>query len=114
MAKIGTQSSTALCLPFQAGQRWVDFGNIVRLEGIGNYTNCVFADGSQLLVALTLKRLQARIPAGLFLRSHRKHLINRTHVTTVHRPTSAVLLANGERLAISRRRLDDVRRMMNS
>lgn len=113
-SKPRTLSPTALYLPFQAGQRWVDFRQIVRLEGVGNYTNCVFADGSQLLVALTLKCLQERIPSGLFLRSHRKHLINRTHVTTVHRPTSAVLLTNGERLSIARRRLDYFRCMMNS
>jgi two-component system, LytTR family, response regulator len=67
----------ALLLPFRAGRWWVDFGQIVWLEGIGNYTSCVFADGSQLVVALTLKRLFDRMPASQFVRLHRKHLINR-------------------------------------
>lgn len=50
-------SPTALLLPFQRGRQWVNFDQIIRLEGIGNYTTCLFADGTELLVALTLRRL---------------------------------------------------------
>jgi two-component system, LytTR family, response regulator len=94
----------ALLLPFLHGRQWVKFGQIVRLEGVGNYTNCVFADGSHLLVALTLKRLHNRIPADAFVRPHRKHLINRLFITQIHASNYTVDLSNGDCIAIARRR----------
>ena len=87
-------SPTALWLPFHAGRRWVNLTEIIRLEGVGNYTTCVFADGSALLVALTLRCLQDRIPAGLFVRPHKEHLVNRAHVASVQPRTYAVQLTN--------------------
>ncbi len=107
-------SPTALLRPFQKGREWVSLDQIIRLEGIGNYTTCLFADGTKLLVALTLRRLADRLPAGLFVRPHKKHLINRAFVTRVYTHRSAVQLINGEQVAIARRRVDQFRAEMQS
>ena len=80
------------------------FSQIVRLEGIGNYTTCVFADGTRLLVALTIKRLNDRIPPGAFLRLHRKHLVNRGYVAASQPDEYWLRLTNGDMVAIARRR----------
>jgi two-component system, LytTR family, response regulator len=106
-------SETALRLPFQEGGRWVSLDQIVRLEGVGNYTSCVFADGSVLLVALTLRRLADRIPAGAFVRAHRKHLVNRAFVVRIRHDDPVVQLVNGERLEIARRRFWQLRRELS-
>jgi DNA-binding LytR/AlgR family response regulator len=95
----------ALLLPFQTGRRWVNIQQIVRLEGIGNYTICVFADGSQLMVALTIKCLLTRIPTGQFVRVHRKHLVNWVFITGVWPTTYMVTLSNGDEICIARRRM---------
>jgi two-component system, LytTR family, response regulator len=105
-------SPTALWLPFQSGRRWVNLHQIVRLEGVGNYTTCIFADGTELLVALTLRCLQDRIPPGAFVRPHKKHLLNRTYVTSVHPAQFAVCLSNGDSVEIARRRVGSFRREM--
>ena len=97
-------SATALLLPFRGSRRWVALSEIVRLEGIGNYTTCVFADGSRLLVALTIKRLNDRMPPGAFLRLHRKHLVNRGYVATNQPDEYWLRLTNGDTVAIARRR----------
>ncbi|MCY7358484.1 MAG: LytTR family transcriptional regulator, partial [Rudanella sp.] len=86
---------------------WVALLQILRLEGDCNYTHCFFTDGTQLLVALSLKRLADRLPAGSFIRSHRKHLINRQYIGAVHAIEYAVTLTNGDRIAIARRRMTD-------
>ncbi len=96
-----------LLLPFQHGRRWVALPQIIRLEGEGNYTNLFFTDGSALLVALSLKRLADRLPAGAFLRPHRKHLINRQYIEAVHKARFVVELTNGDTLEVSRRRITD-------
>ncbi len=95
---------SGLLLPFDKERRWIALTQIVRLEGEGNYTTCIFADGSQLVVALTLKRLANRLPDGQFLRSHRKHLINRAFIEAVQRHTATIQLANGDCVSIARRR----------
>lgn len=100
-----SQSATALRLPFVQGNRWVNFDHIVRLEGVGNYTTCFLADGSTLLVALTIKCLHDRIPEGTFVRLHRKHLVNWRYVSSVSPATKAVCLTTGERVRIARRRI---------
>ncbi len=102
----------ALRLPFNEGHRWVDLCQIVRLEGIGNYTTFFFADGSTLLVALTLKRLHNRLPLGSFVRLHRKHLVNRTHVASIQPVLLTVRLTNGDSLKIARRRAEEIRQTM--
>jgi DNA-binding LytR/AlgR family response regulator len=107
-------SPTALLLPFQSGRRWVGLQEIVRLEGVGNYTTCYFADGSVLLVALTIRCLQDRIPAGVFVRPHKKHLVNRLHVASVQASTFAVQLTNGDKVDIARRRVGEFKREMRS
>jgi len=98
-------SPTALLLPFQKGRRWVSFDQIIRLEGIGNYTSCIFADGSELLVALTLRRLADRLPEGVFVRSHKKHIVNRTHIASIHPLRFSVKLTNSDRVELARRRI---------
>lgn len=96
-----------LSLPFPKGRRWVPLARIIRLEGIGNYTNVYFTDGTKLLVALTLKVLEERVPAGTMIRPHRKHLLNWQYVQAVHPVLQEVILYNGERFALARRRVSE-------
>lgn len=95
----------ALLLPFQTGCRWINFQQIVRLEGIGNYTICMFAGGSHLMVARTIKCLLNRILTGQFVRLHRKHFVNRAFVANVQPAAYAVDLSNGGQASIARRQM---------
>ncbi len=99
-----------LLLPFNKCRRWVNFQQIVRLESEGNYTQFFFADGSRLVVALTLKRLIARLPTGQFVRLHRKHIINRAFITGVRQSVHVVILASGDEISIARRRVSSLKR----
>ncbi len=94
-----------LLLPFRPTRRWVVLSQILRLEGESNYTICHFTDGTQLLVALSLKRLAERLPIGAFMRPHRKHLINRQYICDVQAREYKIMLTNGDRIAIARRRV---------
>jgi two-component system, LytTR family, response regulator len=79
---------------------------IIRLEGMGNYTNFHFADGSELLAALSLKVYAQRVPPGSFMRPHRKHL----YIEAISGPRSEVVLTTGERIPVARRRVEVFRR----
>jgi DNA-binding LytR/AlgR family response regulator len=98
-------SAAGLVLPFPKGRQAVSPASIVRLESDTNYTTFWFADGTCLCVAVTLKRLIPRLPAGLFFRVHRKHLVNRAFMHTLDVARLRLTLTTGACVAVSRRRL---------
>jgi two-component system, LytTR family, response regulator len=102
-----TQESIRLLFP--KGHRWVPFEQVVRLEGYVNYTIWVFADGTKLTNARTLKYLEARLPVNRFFRPHRKHLINRQHLQTTQYQSQTLTLTNGDAIPIARRRMPNYR-----
>ncbi len=83
--------------------------SIVWLEGEGNYSWANFSDGHRCLLTQTLKRLESQLPT--FLRIHKSALINPVHVRSFRRIGSKcayIILSNGMKLSISRRRIDMV------
>jgi DNA-binding LytR/AlgR family response regulator len=104
----------ALLLPFRAGRQWIGFQEIIRFEGEGNYTVLFFVDGSRLLLATTLKRLTARIPADQFVRLHRKHLVNRAFITAIRADDFTADLSNGDAVSIARRRVSALKRQVRA
>ena len=79
---------------------------IVRLEGEGNYTVFHFADGSQLMVSLTLKRMESRLSPRVFVRPHKKSIINLLYLKSIDPDGQqlSVSLVNGDRIDVSRRK----------
>ncbi|QJW87991.1 LytTR family transcriptional regulator [Spirosoma taeanense] len=100
-----------LTLPFWGYRKKMPMHNIVRLEGEGNYTVFHFADGSRLMVSLTLKKMESRLSPKVFVRLHKKNIINLLYLEGVHpensfpgRPQLSVSLVNGDRVEVSRRK----------
>ncbi|GAB3777863.1 hypothetical protein GCM10028818_25740 [Spirosoma horti] len=79
---------------------------IVRLEGEGNYTLFHFSDGSQLIVSLTLKKMESRLSPKVFARLHKKNIINLLYLDSVYpsQQQLSVSLINGDRVEVSRRK----------
>lgn len=99
----------SLTLPFPHGRQQVPLSQIVRFEGVGNYTYCYFLNESPLLVALSLKIIQGRLPADAFIRTHRKHLLNTQHIQAVLTARWTILLTTGEQFPVARRRVSLLR-----
>ena len=95
-----------LTLPFWGYRKKMPMHRIVRLEGEGNYTLFHFADGSQLMVSLTLKKLESRLSPRVFVRPHKKNIINLLYLKGLHpdRQQLSVSLVNGDRVDVSRRK----------
>ena len=93
-------------LPFHGYRKALPMLTIVRLEGEGNYSTFHFNDGSRLMVSLTLKRLFARLSPDVFARPHKKTIVNMLYLeeTDHSRQQPAVLLTNGDRVEVSRRK----------
>lgn len=95
-----------LTLPFVGCRRKTPMHRIVRLEGEGNYTLFHFSDGSRLMVSLTLKKLEGRLSPRVFVRPHKKNIINMLYVKAIHpyNQQLSVSLINGDRVDVSRRK----------
>ena len=99
-------SMSDLILPFWGARKKMPMHRIVRLEGEGNYTLFHFDDGSQLMVSLTLKKMQSRLTSKVFVRPHKKNIINLLYLESIHpNPQQmSVSLINGDRIEVSRRK----------
>ena len=95
-----------LTLPFPGTRRKMPMHRIVRLEGEGNYTLFHFADGTRLMVSLTLKKIEGRLSPRVFVRPHKKNIINMLYVNAIHpdHQQLCVSLINGDRVEVSRRK----------
>ena len=95
-----------LLLPFWGYRKKMPMHQIVRLEGEGNYTVFHFADGSQLVVSLTLKKMESRLSPKVFVRSHKKNIVNLLYLEGIHpdRQQLSISLVNGDQVEVSRRK----------
>ena len=80
---------------------------IKRIEAISNYSRIFFADGSNMVVSKVLAWFEKSLPADMFVRVHRSHLVNKQYIKAVKGIVTKTLLMNsGEYIVVSRRRKD--------
>jgi two-component system, LytTR family, response regulator len=92
-------------IPFDRGIRMVQAEEIIRVEGLSNYSKIFFATGKQMTVAKVLHWFEDHLPVQMFARVHRSHLVNKIFVHEINGSNySNLLLTNGENIPISRRK----------
>lgn len=104
--QVKNKADFRLALPTQGGTFFYKPEDILRLEGEGNYTRFSFADGRSLLVPYTLKNYATMLLAHGFLRVHKSHLVNITHVRGYKE--NLLIMADQSTVEISRRRKEEV------
>ena len=77
--------------------------DIIRIEALSNYSRIYFADGNTKVVAKVLHLFQDILPANMFVRVHRSHLVNKLFVKSINGSINKKLLMNnGEYIGVSR------------
>ncbi len=94
-----------ICLPVRYKKSInISTGDIIHLEGHSNYTLFYFANGKTLLVSKTMKDYIDNLDEH-FVRIHKKFVINLRYLIQFDiKGEMTVLLKDGKRIAISRRR----------
>jgi len=91
----------------------VKYSDIVWLESVDNYVQ-VITPSERYIVHLTLKMVQARIPSGRFLRTHRSFIVNIDHVRSFDEQYICLLLNNETvRLPVGRTYKNIIMKEMN-
>jgi two-component system, LytTR family, response regulator LytT len=91
----------------------VNCDDLVRIQGADDYAELVTIDGRHLLHDGSLALLERRLPAN-FVRVHRSHIVNVMHASAIVRESggTAVRMAGGQFIPVSRRRLQAVERSL--
>jgi len=78
---------------------------IMRIEAMSSYSRLFLSNGKIYVVAKVLHWFESRLPDEMFTRVHRSHLVNKMFIAKIKGNRSkALLLFNGESIAISRRK----------
>jgi DNA-binding LytR/AlgR family response regulator len=91
--------------------RYVDVDHIALVEAQGNYVRVVTAERS-LMSRTSLSAIEAALPRGTFIRTHRSAIVRKALISEIRRSDSgayAAVLRDGHVAPLSRRRLSAVR-----
>ncbi len=90
------------------GLLFVQTDDILYLEANGNFTFAYLESGEKHLVSSTMKEFEELLPEPAFFRIHQSHLVNTARVKKFLKEDGGyVLMQNGAKLPIARRRKDD-------
>ena len=100
-------------LPTGERIEFVEVHKIIRCQGEGNYSHIWFEGNKHLLVAKTLVEFEELLQEYSFFRVHKTHLVNMKHVAAWLKTDGGILqLSNGDTVAVSRRRKDEVLKIL--
>ena len=92
-------------IPHNRGIRLVRAEQIIRVEGLSNYSKIFFTTGQPMTVAKVLHWFEDHLPSQMFARVHRSHLVNKMFMQEINGLNySNLLLTNGESIGMSRRK----------
>ncbi|MCO6483053.1 MAG: response regulator transcription factor [Flavobacteriales bacterium] len=111
MANIAKDEEKDLKLSLTSGDRnyFVSPKAVSLCQADGNYTELHLDDGRRFISARTLKEYEDMLEPWGFLRVHRASLVNRAAVAGI--TDGQVVLKDGRRVEVSRRRWEEVRRI---
>ena len=109
---IGVRDEKELKLTLSIGDRafFVSPSEVNFCYADGNYTEVHLFDGRRFVCARTLKEYEEMLRPWEFLRVHRSSLVNRRAVEQV--TEFNVVMKNGQRIGVSRRKRDEVRKAL--
>jgi len=114
LANIAQRDEQALKLTLTQGDRtyFIAPSDLTHCTADDNYTELHTGDGRRFISARTLKDYEDMLAPLGFLRVHRSQLVNKSKIT--HLDDGHVVLANGIRVEISRRKREEVMKALGS
>lgn len=97
-----------LALPTVNGIEFFLPQNIIRCEGMSNYTKFYISNHPCITTSKTIKEYEEILLPHQFIRVHKSHLINAQFVKGYNAQTSNMIMADGTFIEVSRRRRREV------
>lgn len=110
----GSEKLTRLAIPSDNEIIVQKIEEIIFCEADSNYTKLYLSNGKQITVSKTLKQFESILPPTDFCRIHHATLVNLAHITKyVKGEGGYVLVTGGQHLDVSRRKKDNLLRVLN-
>lgn len=93
-----------LALPTLNGVEFFLTQDIIRCEGMSNYTKFYISNHSPITTSKTIKDYEEILLPHQFIRVHKSHLINAQHVKGYNALISNIIMNDGSNIEVSRRR----------
>ncbi|WP_421752215.1 LytR/AlgR family response regulator transcription factor [Croceimicrobium sp.] len=107
------KQSNRIAIPKSNGIEILAINEIVSLKADGCYTLLKLSQEGNRLVSKTLKEFEKALPQELFFRPHNSHMINLNYMSSyTTEGGSTVILTNGEKVPIAKRKLLDFKRKL--
>jgi len=65
----------------------IAYSDVLYAESLGDFVNLFLQNGDKKIALVSMKNLEQQLPAGIFIRISRSHLVNRQKVTAVDTDT---------------------------
>lgn len=102
-----------LAVPSNEGVYFFTLEEILRLEADRNYTFIHLVGKRPFLASKTLKYFEELLEELGFIRTHKSHLVNASHVKRLGSNNDFVLLTDGAKVEVSRRKKEAVQNRLN-
>lgn len=101
-----------LAVPSNEGVFFFSLDEILRLEADRSYTHIHLVGKRPFIASKTLKYFEEMLEEFNFIRTHKSHLVNPRHITRISNDNEFVLLSDGSKAEISRRKKDEVQQQL--
>lgn len=101
-----------IAVPSSDGIYFFKTDEILRLEADRSYTYIHLLNKKPFLASKTLKHFEDMLHEFDFIRTHKSHLVNPRHITRISNDNEFVLLSDGSKIEISRRKKEEVQQRL--
>jgi len=99
------QQLTRISIPSMEGLLFLELPEIIRLESEGKYTTFFYGENQKAVVSKNIGHYEDLLPKEQFCRVDQSHIVNLRYVRKfLHEDGGYVLLENGEKIKVARRR----------
>lgn len=102
-----------LAVPSSEGVFFFMIHEILRLEADRNYTIIHLLDKRPFIASKTLKHFEEMLEKFRFIRTHKSHLVNLDHIIRISNNNEFIILSDGSRIEVSRRKKEEVQLQLN-
>jgi two-component system, LytTR family, response regulator len=97
-----------IAVPSAEGVYFFTIDDILRLEADRSYTHIHLVKKRPFIASKTLKHFEEMLEEFQFIRTHKSHLVNPKHITHISSDNEEIVLSDGSRVEVSRRKKDEV------
>ena len=97
-----------IAVPSNQGVFFFTIDEVLRMEADKSYTHIHLVNKKPFIASKTLKHFEEMLEDFDFIRTHKSHLVNPRHIVRVSNDRDIIILSDGSKVEVSRRKKEEV------